>query len=69
VECIYHLKISLSCLLRLFSFNFCVCDVKNTVRYLIIHQTVFYTMGSIKKLNLKRSFCEVVFTCFLNWVS
>jgi hypothetical protein len=52
----------------LLTFNFCVCSVKNTVRYLVIHQTAFYTVGSTKRLSLKRSFCEAVFTCFFNWV-
>jgi hypothetical protein len=52
----------------LLTFNFCVCSAKNTVRYLVIHQTAFYTVGSTKKLSLKRSFCEAVFTCFFNWV-
>jgi len=30
-----------------------------------MHQTAFYTVEPIKKLSLKRSFCETVFTCFL----
>jgi len=53
---------------RLFSFNFCVCGVKIRVRCLIIYHTMFYVMEFIKKLNLKYSFCKLVFISFFNWV-
>ena len=52
----------------LFTFNFCVCDAKNTVRCLVTHQTMFYIAGPIKKLSLKHSFCEAVSTCLFNRV-
>ena len=65
-KALFYVKItsSISYMLRicLFSLSFCICGVKNAVRYLVIHQTMFYTMGSIKKLSLKRSFCKAVFT-------
>jgi len=53
----------------LFTFNFCVCDVKNTIRCSVTYQTAFYIMEPTKKLSLKRNFYEVVFTCFFNRVS
>jgi hypothetical protein len=40
--------------------------VTNTARCLVTNQTAFYTMGSTKKLSLKRCFFEAVFTCFFN---
>jgi hypothetical protein len=52
-------------ILCLFSTCFCVCDAKNTARCLVIVKIVFYTAGPTKKLSLKRSFHEAVFTCFL----
>jgi len=54
-------------------FNWCVCldlvfrvcGIKNIVGCLVIYQTAFYIVEPIKKLSLKYSFCEVVFTYFL----
>ena len=51
---------------RLFYTCFCVCGVTNAARFLVTNQTVFYTTRPTKKLSLKHSFCEVVFTCLFN---
>jgi hypothetical protein len=50
---------------RLFSTCFCVCGETNTIKYLITSQIVFCIARLIKKLSLKRSFCEAFFICFL----
>jgi len=55
--------------LCLFYTCFCVCGATHATRCLVTNQTVFYTAGPTKKLSLKHSFCEAVFTCFFNWVS
>jgi len=55
--------------LCLFYTCFCVRGVKNAVRCLVIVKITFYTAGPTKKLNLKCSFHEAIFTCFFNWVS
>jgi len=61
---LYHFRV------HLFSCSFFyVCGVKNATRCLVIHQTTFYIVGPTKKLSLKRSFYEVVFTCHFNRVS
>ena len=51
--------------LHLFCNCFYVCGVTNTVKYLVTNQTVFCTAGFTKKLSLKHSFYEAIFTCFL----
>jgi hypothetical protein len=51
--------------LRLFSTCFCVCGETNATRCLITSQTAFCIARLIKKLSLKRSFCEAVFIYFL----
>jgi hypothetical protein len=46
----------------LFCTCFCVCGAKNTIRYLVTIKNAFYTARPTKKLSLKRSFREAVFT-------
>jgi hypothetical protein len=50
----------------LFFINFYICGETNTIRYLVTNQTVFCIAGPTKKLSLKHSFCEAVFTYFYN---
>jgi hypothetical protein len=57
-------KQGLGCVCFASAFMFAV--QKNTVKYFITVKTAFYTAGPTKKLNLKRSFYEVFFTCFFN---
>ena len=52
--------------LRLFFTSVCVCDETNAARCLVTNQTAFCIVEPIKKLSLKRSFYEEVFTCFFN---
>jgi hypothetical protein len=52
--------------LRLFFPNFCVCGETNATRCLVINHTAFCTAGPTKKMSLKCSFCEAIFTCFFN---
>jgi hypothetical protein len=47
-----------------FFINFYVCSETNIIRCLVTNQIVFYIAEPIKKLSLKYSFCEAVFTCF-----
>ena len=61
-----HVCIAGEIKVRLFIFNFYICDAKNTTTYLVIYQIVFYTIMSINKLSLKYNLCEVVFTYFIN---
>jgi hypothetical protein len=54
--------------LRLFCNCFCVSGATNAAKCFVTNQTPFCTAGPTKKLSLKRSFCEAVFTCFFNRV-
>ena len=52
--------------LRLFCNCFCIYGATNAAKCLVTNKTMFCIARPTKKLSLKRSFCEVVFTCFFN---